>query len=206
MHGLIFETSVWLLAESTRLLSIIFPASLRACLTQTGVRLLQWLQFVQEMVVGRSATSIKKQRLAATSTKKLRLFHLTFRPPVGVSIKGHTCFVGIRTKQYMVFHALWDMLQAAIVVPALGHKALLNNTTQSSWPAQSFRPWQNASLRQNSLGKEIKSTTAETVIANQLPQSGMRWDNIHCLPLIQSMIIFITILTDRNTRLKHCRG
>lgn len=83
---------------------------------------LQWLQFVQEMPVSWSATSIKKQRLAATSTKKQRLFHLTFRPPVGVSIKGHTCFVRIRTKQYMVFHALWDMLQATIVVQAVRQK------------------------------------------------------------------------------------
>lgn len=60
-----------------------------------------------------------------------------------------------------------------------------------------------ATLRQNSLGKEITSTVAESETVNQLPQSGIRRNTRCCPPLIQGMIVETIIHTDRNTRLKH---
>lgn len=94
-------------------------------------------------------------------------------------------FVGllIRKNTQHDFHALWDMLQAAInCTNADLAWVSRSGTIHRPCPAQSPHPWRKASLRQGSLGKEIGITATESATINQLPQSGIsrghnsRWD------------------------------
>ena len=59
-----------------------------------------------------------------------------------------------------------------------------------------------ATLRQISLGKEIKHTTAEAATANQLPQSGIQRETSHSNPQHNWWSI---VLSDWNHGLKHAR-
>lgn len=75
----------------------------------------------------------------------------------------------------MVSHALWDTLQKAVIVPIPRHVGPENRYTHSSCPAQYFiRGIKHT--KTNSLGREIKSTFADTAAAIQPPQSGIGWE------------------------------
>ena len=57
----------------------------------------------------------------------------------------------------------------------------------------------------NSLGQEIRSTTADTATANQLPQSGISRDASLAIPVNPKHDRCAIILTDWNHRLKPAR-
>jgi hypothetical protein len=89
------------------------------------------------------------------------------------------------------------MLQAEIVVlAAFCLVAIQTNTTQTPGPAQSFHPWREASLRQNSLGGEIDITAMHSITVNQLPQSGISRNTQCCSKQIQSTLVGTIVLTD----------
>ena len=75
----------------------------------------------------------------------------------------------------MVSHALWDMFQDTVIVLAAVHVGPANQYTQSAWPAQ-YSSVAICNTKTNSLGKEIKSTSTDSVTVNQPPQSGICWD------------------------------
>ena len=77
--------------------------------------------------------------------------------------------------------------------------AMPTDATQAPVRPRLFVRGISASLRQNSLGNEIKPTAAESATVNQLPQSGIRRNTRCCSTLIHSMIVGTTILADRNT-------
>jgi|JI102314A2RNA_FD_contig_51_2740290_length_505_multi_5_in_0_out_0_2 hypothetical protein len=105
----------------------------------------------------------------------------------------------------MVSHALWDMLQATVIVPA----------AEARWPCKPIHPKLLASpvfssvaicnTKTNSLGKEIKSTFTDSATVNQLPQSGIGWDTTLVPQFNPQHDRCTTILTDWNHRLKHAR-
>jgi hypothetical protein len=188
MHGLIFETSVWLLAESTRLLSMNpslgKPLQLRSPLP--------W----GEKLVSRTATSTKKP---------------TILLPVGVSnkkphlVSSESNFLS-DSKKYLTWFLTscgtcsrhqWLYQQQRHIGPA-------NQYTQSSWPAQ-YSSVAMCNTKTNSLGKEIKSTFTDTATVNQLPQSGIGWDTTLVTQFNPQHDRCKTILTDWNLRLKHAR-
>ena len=92
------------------------------------------------------------------------------------------------------------MLQETIVAPMAVHTmALPTDATQAPVQPSLFIRGISATLRQNSLGNEIKFTATESETVNQLPQSGIRRNTRCCSTLIQSMTVGTTILTDRTT-------
>ena len=96
------------------------------------------------------------------------------------------------------------MLQETIVAPMAVHTmALPTDATQAPVQPSLFIRGISATLRQNSLGNEIKFTATESETVNQLPQSGIRRNTRCCSTLIQGMIVGTIIHTDRNTSLKH---
>ena len=170
MHGLIFETSVWLLAESTRLLSI---TSLSPCYRST-----------ENQHVGSSDWAI------TVSPAALQLSSTTF-PPACISINSHILHVrtesGTHTTWFsrLVGHAPGRNNRASSSVC----KTLPTNTVQS--PGQpSYLSVAPATLKQASLGKEIKSTTTESATVNQLPQSGISRNTQRCSKQIQKARLF----------------
>jgi hypothetical protein len=73
----------------------------------------------------------------------------------------------------MVSHALWDMLQATVIVPATEARWLCKPIHPKLLASPVFHPWQMRNTKTNLLGKEIKSTFTDSATVNQLPQSGI---------------------------------